>query len=147
MIRLFFGRGTEAMRRILALIAMLICSISGCASGTLDRPCGPGYLGNIFVPQGYLRADFRNACYGHDACYATPCANRTACDDQFLDDMNCACECSSHPGLCRLRAKRWYWQVRLFGGTGYRQAQRNACCDCGKCSREGEPPVVVGEIP
>lgn len=118
------------MRIALAWIALLICCVSGCANGQVNRPCGPGYLGNIFVPQGFLGADFRDACHRHDACYASPGTDRAACDLQFLEDMNCACECSSHPALCRMRARHWYRQVRLFGGPGFRQAQRDAECGC-----------------
>ena len=123
------------MQKTLGIVALLTCLVCGCAGGNLNRPCGPGYLGNIFVAQQSWGADFRPACHTHDACYGTPCADRDACDEQFLDDMNCACECATCPTLCRLRAKRWYWQVRLCGRSSFRQAQRQADCNCA-------PPVA-----
>ncbi len=117
------------MRYTLLLIALLASALTGCAGGNPNRPCGPGYLGNVLVPQRFLDVDFRDACHGHDACYACPGSDQKSCDVQFLNDMNCACRCSSHPTVCRLRAKQWYWQVRLFGGSGFRKAQRgNNCC-------------------
>jgi hypothetical protein len=75
----------------------------------------------------------------HDTCYAAPCADRAACDEQFLNDMNCACECATHPMLCRLRAKRWYWQVQLCGRSSFRQAQRQS-----GSGKKGAVPVEGG---
>ena len=121
------------LRLSAGLLMLAVVSSVGCTSQQC-RPCGPGYLGNILVPQGFLGADFHDACYGHDACYATPGSDRLCCDQQFHQDMVDACECSSHPVLCRLRAKQWYWQVRAHGRRSFRVAQREgaacACCDC-----------------
>lgn len=82
------------------------------------RPCGPGnsYLGNRLVPQGFYGADFRSACAQHDACYATPGTDRAACDQQFLDNMLCACASSSNPRACERKARHYYRTARTFGG-------------------------------
>lgn len=82
------------------------------------RPCGPGnsWGGNLFVKQGALGVDFRPACAAHDACFADPSNPRKVCDRQFLANLNCICENSTHPVLCRMKAQRAYVTVRLFGG-------------------------------
>jgi hypothetical protein len=117
------------MRLALVVVSLAVLSCAGCTSQAC-RPCGPGFLGNIFVAQGFADVDFRDACRAHDHCYTTDCP-RKDCDVQFREDMLGACECSSHPALCRLRAWRWYWQVRLGGGLGYWQSQMERGCDCG----------------
>jgi hypothetical protein len=135
------------MRATLILCALTLACSVGCSSNQLARPCGPGYLGNILIPQGFCGADFRPACRQHDRCYSSNCP-RKACDDRFLDDMLGACQCSNMPGLCRLRAYQWYWQVRLLGWPGYleSQQQRGGCgggcqacgpCGCGSCNACG----------
>jgi len=81
------------------------------------RPCGPGnsFGGNRFIAQGFCDADFRSTCATHDACLASG-TSRRYCDRQFLNNMNCACENSSHPFLCRLKAFEYFAAARLFGG-------------------------------
>ena len=119
------------MRANLLLCALLLASLTGCMSQQQLRPCGPGFLGNILIPQGFVGVDFRPACRRHDNCYMTD-SPRKACDQRFLNDMLGACNCSPLPCLCRLRAYQWYWQVRLFGGPGYQESQRMRH-DCGGC--------------
>jgi hypothetical protein len=128
------------MRANLLLAALMLAGLTGCTDQVL-RPCGPGYLGNILIPQGFIGVDFRPACRRHDNCYGSNCP-RKACDDRFLNDMLGACECSPLPGLCKLKAYQWYWQVRLFGGPGYSSSQRQRArcgggcggqCGCGQC--------------
>ena len=84
------------------------------------RPCGPGnsFGGNRFLPQGGFGADFRPSCATHDACLASG-RSRRECDRAFYNSMNCACESSRHPFLCRVRAFRYYAGVRMFGGLYY----------------------------
>lgn len=101
-----------------AFTALAAACLTGCISNPGYRPCGPGFLNNMFVPQGAAGVDFRRACQHHDDCYGAGC-DRKACDDQFLNEMLGACECSHAPCLCRLKAWQWYWQVRLLGGMSY----------------------------
>ena len=81
------------------------------------RPCGPGesFGGNRLFKQGYAGADFRPACAQHDACLMSGRCSRYQCDRQFLDNLDAACCCSSRPWLCRLKARKYYLGVRLFG--------------------------------
>ena len=58
------------------------------------RPCGPSSLNGplkIFIPQGAAGVSFKSACVQHDRCYATFGSDKVACDEQFLYDLNCAC--------------------------------------------------------
>lgn len=82
------------------------------------RPCGWGntWGGNRLFPQGANGADFRPACQAHDDCYANGCNRRGDCDRQFRNDMFQACECSNHPGLCRMKARYYFTVTRVFGG-------------------------------
>ncbi len=81
------------------------------------RPCGPGqsFGGNRLFKQGYAGADFRSACARHDDCLMSGRCSRYGCDRQFLADLDAACGCSSRPWLCRLKARKYYLGVRLFG--------------------------------
>ncbi|MBC7966499.1 MAG: hypothetical protein H7Z17_11320 [Fuerstia sp.] len=81
------------------------------------RPCGPGnsWGGNRIVAQRFFGADIRPTCATHDACLASG-ASRRQCDRQFLSHMNCACENSRHPVLCRMKAFEYFAATRLFGG-------------------------------
>jgi hypothetical protein len=108
--------------RVVQLIAFAFLStVMFCQDASAQcppwRPCGPGQTwgGNRLVPQGFYGADFRPACANHDACYAS-CANRRDCDRQFLQNMQSACDCSTHPMLCRHKARCYYINARLFGG-------------------------------
>lgn len=91
-----------------------------CAPG---RPCGPPGLGWA-IPQGVAGANFRAACYRHDACYSTPGLSRRQCDRQFLRGMQCACRSSRHPVLCRMTARTMFVVTRLFGGPAFRASRR-----------------------
>lgn len=107
------------------------------------RPCGPGILNNALVPQGFAGVDQRDACWQHDRCYESPCASRLQCDQQFRDNMLCNCECSPHPQLCRMRAWMWYGEVRLWGRSAYRSAQRSPACCCESCQELGCEEAVI----
>lgn len=84
------------------------------------RPCGPGntFGGNRLIGQGGFGADFRPSCATHDACLASG-ASRRECDRQFHSHMRCACENSSHPFLCRMKAFKFFAGARIFGGLYY----------------------------
>ena len=112
------------MRARLAIVLLAVSYSVGCRARSQFRPCGPGLCNNALVPQGFAGVDFRPACARHDRCYGSPACSRKTCDDQFLNDMLTACECSPNRCLCRMKAWQWYMQVRLFGGPPYRQSQR-----------------------
>lgn len=67
------------------------------------------------IGQSFFGADFRGSCSNHDACLAAG-FSRAQCDRQFLGSMNCACNNSRHPVLCRMKALQFYTGARLFGG-------------------------------
>ncbi|MEY4185477.1 MAG: hypothetical protein ACOVRM_07550 [Planctomycetaceae bacterium] len=106
------------------LLLITVCSAQAVADGPRGcapwRPCGPGnsFGGNRLIPQAGFGADFRPSCSSHDACLAAGVPRRD-CDRQFLHNMQCACEQSRHPILCRLQARWYYTAARVFGGLYY----------------------------
>jgi hypothetical protein len=89
-------------------------------------PCGPDSLtGPIrrLIPQGAFGADFKPACRQHDACYDTPYSDRDQCDRDYLLDMNCACEKSKHPFLCKMVARALYNTTHRHGQKAFDSAQ------------------------
>jgi hypothetical protein len=91
-----------------------------------SRPCGPDSLTGplrLLIPQGAFGADFRPACRSHDACYDTPGADRAVCDRRYLEAMECACERSRHPVLCRMAARAMYRATSRHGEESFRSAQ------------------------
>jgi hypothetical protein len=85
------------------------------------RPCGPqnSFGRNWLVPQGFAGADFRPACQFHDDCLASGCFDRKTCDRMMLAQMDCACNNSMFPLLCRLEARKCYLMARMFGWLWY----------------------------
>ena len=118
-----------SQKSTLALLALSL--VTGCCAHGQYRPCGPGFLNNILVPQGFAGADFRSACDRHDQCYSSGTCSRKECDDRFLSDILASCCCSPHNCLCRLRCWQWYCQVRLLGGLGYGRRNQDCGCPCG----------------
>lgn len=111
-----------------ALVAIGVTIAPASAGDALlqARPCGPDSLKGplrFLVPQGVGGADFRPACRAHDACYDTPGANRSACDQRFLQDMVGACRNSRHPLLCRMTARGMYRATARHGADSFRSAQ------------------------
>jgi hypothetical protein len=91
-----------------------------------SRPCGPDSMTGplrLLVPQGAFGADFRPACRSHDACYDTPYADRSACDKRYLEAMQCSCEQSRHPVLCRMVARAMYRVTSRHGEESFHSAQ------------------------
>lgn len=122
-------RGLMSMKTIVRIVVLSVVAFFSCMSDSQAagpggcppwRPCGPGnsFGGNRLLPQGGFGADFRPSCATHDACLASG-RSRRECDREFYNSMNCACESSRHPFLCRMRAFRYYAGVRLFGGLYY----------------------------
>jgi hypothetical protein len=121
--------GLTSMKTIVRVVFLSVMAFVSCMSDSQAagpgacppwRPCGPGnsFGGNRLLPQGGFGADFRTSCATHDACLASG-RSRHECDREFYNNMNCACESSRHPFLCRVRAFRYYAGVRLFGGLYY----------------------------
>ncbi|MEM1062692.1 MAG: phospholipase A2 [Planctomycetota bacterium] len=119
----------------LASVSAALIVVFGLAAGTADaqlfsfgrggcggqgnRPCGPGGLANLLIPQGFLGADFRPACRRHDACYLNHTTGRFECDRQFRADLHASCRNSLLPGLCHLTAELYYREVRRYGSQYY----------------------------
>jgi hypothetical protein len=127
------------------MAALAAACLTGCISNPHYRPCGPGFMNNLLVPQGFAGTDFRCACQRHDDCYEAGC-DRKACDERFYNDMLNACECSALPGLCKLRACQWYAQVRLLGWTGYGNSGHPSGVpgSCGGPPHNYRPPYAFG---
>jgi len=90
------------------------------------RPCGPDSMTGplrLLIPQEFAGADFRPACRRHDACYDTPGMSRAACDRQYLRDMECACNQSKLPRVCRFVARIMSRVTAKRGGKAFRSAQ------------------------
>ena len=85
------------------------------------RPCGPqnSFGMNWLIPQGFAGADFRPSCQMHDECLMSGCYDRKTCDRMYLASMDCACNNSMFPLLCRLEARKCYLGVRMFGWLWY----------------------------
>jgi hypothetical protein len=112
----------------LLVVMLALGALQARAGETLleSRPCGPdGLTGplRLLVPQGVGGADFRPACRAHDACYDTPGADRSACDERFLRDMLGACGNSRRPLLCRLSARTMHRLTAKHGEDSFRSAQ------------------------
>lgn len=82
------------------------------------RPCGPAnsFGANWLFYQGAYGADFRAACQNHDDCLLNPWNSRKGCDRAFLNAMAAECANTPYPGLCMLKAQKYYVGVRAFGG-------------------------------
>ncbi len=118
------SNGFTSVGLLLALSCMP--TLHAAESDLQSRPCGPDSLTGplrFLIPQGAFGADFRPACRSHDACYDTPFANRDACDQRFLAAMECACESSRHPVLCRMVARSMYRATSRHGEESFRSAQ------------------------
>lgn len=116
-----------------AILALLTIAALSCAPQALAadpaRPCGPDSMTGplrLLVPQGVGGADFRPACRRHDACYDTLGADKTACDRRYLREMECACNQSRHPILCRIVARLMYRATARHGQDAFRSAQQIA---------------------
>lgn len=92
----------------------------------VSHPCGPDSLTGPLrrlIPQGAFGADFRPACRAHDACYDTPGADKATCDRNYLRAMECACESSRHPVLCRMVARVMHRATSRHGDDAFQSAQ------------------------
>ena len=91
------------------------------------RTCGPDWIPGplrAVVPQGFMGADFRSACYRHDVCYQTSGMPRAYCDRRLYNEMSAACSRSAWPQGCRFVGGFMYGATRVFGSSGYLSGQR-----------------------
>ncbi len=93
--------------------------------------CGPGKLGDYFVPDSWITYSFEPACDMHDKCYGTCGKKRSQCDNEFLDFMWWICDntlgrSSLSYRHCREMASIYYLAVRKYGQGSYDEAQK--CC-------------------
>lgn len=97
--------------------------------------CGPeGGALSPFVPNSFLRANFKPACDFHDICYETCRKSKSFCDRRFLKLMQDECEDIYGFGIrrqwCKTQATNYYLAVSLGGEDAYKSAQRKACNCC-----------------
>ena len=90
------------------------------------------YLGQYGA---YYIGNFKPPCDFHDKCYDTCNEIKVVCDLDFWDRMIGVCVNSySNEQIyieeCLGWADRYLWGVKNFGGTEYKNAQRNACGCC-----------------
>ena len=120
------------MTRPLTTIASICVAalLASSAARADDCPCGsdrmPRFLRCLLVPQEFAGADFRPVCRCHDACYDTLGADKRACDQQYLDNVLNACNCSRRPVMCRIVGRMMHMSIVLGGSGAYRRAQANA---------------------
>jgi len=108
------------------LLGSLPAGPAAAADLLVSHPCGPDSLKGPLrrlIPQGAFGADFRPACRAHDACYDTPGADKSTCDRNYLRAMECACESSRHPVLCRMVARAMHRPVSRNGDEAFESAQ------------------------
>ncbi len=96
--------------------------------------CGPeGGVLSPFIPNSFLRANFKPACDFHDICYETCRKSKSFCDQRFLKLMQNECEDIYGFGIrrqwCKTQATNYYLAVAKGGEDAYEAAQRKAC-DC-----------------
>ncbi len=113
-----------------------------------EHPCGGGKPVGCSIPEVVLllsedynrQADkFQPACRTHDFCYrhgfATYGEARNACDEQFYEDMQDACESmgllsiidAKEFGICRAAALQTFEAVRRYGEPHYQTATSTYC--------------------
>jgi hypothetical protein len=72
--------------------------------------------------------DFQPACVIHDYCYrcgsCTYGKKKIYCDQQFKQNMLELCDSNSDPNKCKKKANLFYWAVRLFGYSAYKNVNR-----------------------
>ncbi len=116
-------------KMILTFLVFLLGMFVVQSEAQQNRPCGPSSLNGplkLLIPQGAAGASFKSSCSRHDQCYATPGADKSICDQQFLYDLNCACNGSRNPRRCRRRAMKFYKAVTKWGDGAFDGAQRQA---------------------
>lgn len=106
------------------IAAALTLTVFGFSAGGGTAYADEGACGNdvVDVPDAGSTFDFTDACEGHDACYAEGGteADRTSCDNEFLDDMRASCS-EMWPTqffkrlACQSVAGTYYLGVRLGG--------------------------------
>jgi RHS repeat-associated protein len=95
--------------------------------------CGPGWLGDIVVPDKPGGFDFTQACQNHDDCYSTCGKSKRECDNQFQRDMLAVCDLYRYfpqdYEKCSHYAMLYYLAVHDLGNHSYKMAQARVCRD------------------
>jgi len=87
--------------------------------------CGPGKLGDWLVPDTLYGLSVRPACEIHDWMYAVgdTLSDKEEADRVFLNNMCRIIDANTSWGFLRWlrkrRAKKYYYAVKLFGGTSF----------------------------
>ncbi len=109
---------------VLLLTAATCLAAAGSAAAD-PYPCGPSWMGEglrKLIPQEVGGADFRPVCRRHDRCYQSSGVPRRECDQRFREQLLCQCDRNStKPVRCRMKARSYYRQVRMFGGFSYKR--------------------------
>ncbi|MBK7657980.1 MAG: hypothetical protein IPJ28_01985 [Betaproteobacteria bacterium] len=90
--------------------------------------CGSGW-NEPFVPDGFGTVDFNDACKKHDECYSRCGASKQECDLELRRNMRRECDklpLGGQRGFCRTLAIDYGVAVDTFGGSAYRNAQRQS---------------------
>lgn len=95
--------------------------------------CGPGYLGDLLVPDTFYGLSVKSACSIHDFMYRTGQVevDREVADRVLLNNcVRIVMAGTSGKLLLRLRlmrARTYYWFVRMFGGPAFWNGKNKAC--------------------
>ena len=89
--------------------------------------CGPGGVGDWFVPDTMWGLSVREACRQHDYDYRSSNAaseeHRKQCDDRMRDNMRIIVNAKSDSKILKalrhVRINTYYWFVRSCGGGSY----------------------------
>lgn len=112
---------------VAAFVTAPIASADVAASCKKSNGCGPQNAPGL-VRDTWGTIDFRKACDGHDACYATQGRSKESCDTAFLADMLSACRATfTEDGISRRScyglASDYYGAVWLVAVGAYDDAQ------------------------
>ena len=89
--------------------------------------CGPGGVGDWFVPDTMWGLSVNDACRQHDHDYrfgrGSSKEHKKQCDDRMRDNMRIIVNAKSDSKILKamrhMRINTYYWSVRSFGGEAY----------------------------
>ncbi|MFO1324747.1 MAG: RHS repeat-associated core domain-containing protein [Burkholderiales bacterium] len=93
---------------------------AGCGDINSDR----------WVPDGFLRADFMNACTSHDSCYETCGIPKATCDQKFGEDLFSECMRSRGSRACFTVVLGYRAAMSTKTSQSAFDAARYHCRDC-----------------
>ncbi len=126
-----------------------------------DTACGPVAIAALIPDCPVEGLCFTSACQGHNDCYATCGADKTACDRTFFNDMIDLCVqgvAIDDPNFltCRYTALTYWLAVQQLGLEAYDKTQDLICppddqpaddppAETGACCQPGAPPVCLDD--